>query len=469
VAATFDFAAADMATAGNGRWLHFPERAIERFHFDSREVAPGTCFVALQTGVRDGHAFLGAAKANGAVAALVSEPQPDLALAQLCVADTLQSLHSIAAAHRQRFNRPLAAITGSFGKTSTKELLTCMLGESATASTPGNWNNHIGVPLSLLQIDPANHSYAVIEAGISASGEMLPLAKLARATHVLFTGIGPAHLEALGNEAGVAVEKFELAAHAAVEAILFFPYECLDYEPFQQTRRPCQVLTEEGAIIKEGCLPANAQLKRYTSRSDGMGNREVILSLNETTRLSFTLASDSDGMARNAALAALVALAMGANPLQIKTGAGRWRADSKRGYWRIGNDGRRWFIDCYNANPTAMQDALGTFLRATTDGEDRRLFVLGTMLELGDRSAALHRESLAKCQFNLTDCFLLIGSSGLCDAYAEAIVAQGGLPQQIQQLDQTPPELPESLRQASCIFLKASRAHCLEQLVADGN
>jgi UDP-N-acetylmuramoyl-tripeptide--D-alanyl-D-alanine ligase len=459
------FAAADIAVVCGGEWLHAPTRAIERFHFDSREVSDGNCFVALKTGARDGHDFIAAAQANGAVAALVSEPQPELSLPQLCVADTLQALQAIAADHRQQFSHPLAAITGSFGKTSTKEMLSCMLGESVTATTPGNWNNHIGVPLSLLQINPNCHRYAVIEAGISEPGEMPPLGKLARATHVLFTGIGPAHLEALGDEAGVAREKFALAEYADDNATLFFPYECLAHEVFRQTGRPCQVLVKEGTPVNQQILPAKFQLSRYSSQADGKGARVVSLKLNASSSLTFTLTSDSEGMAGNAALAALAAHAMGADSVQITTGAGHWQADSKRGRWLTDKNGSRWFIDCYNANPTAMRDSLNTFIRATGSIGGKRLFVLGSMLELGSRAVELHEAALAECHFDSNDAFLLIGEDALRKAYAKAIVERGGSSAHIEYADKTPTALPAPLATADCVFLKGSRSHRLEQLL----
>ncbi len=463
--ASVHFVAADIAAVCGGKWLSAPTRAIERFHFDSRDVCEGTCFVALKTGARDGHDFIAAAQANGAVAALVSEPQAQLSLPQLCVDDTLLALQAIAAAHRQRFSHPLAAITGSFGKTSTKEMLSCMLGETHTATTPGNWNNHIGVPLSLLQINLAHHRYAVIEAGISEPGEMPPLAKLARATHVLFTGIGAAHLEALGDEAGVACEKFALAEYADDNATLFFPYECLAYEPFRQSRRPCRVLVKEGTRVDKSILPAHSQLSRYSSQTDGKGARIVNLNLSDTAHLPFTLASDSEGMAGNAALAALAAHAMGADHTQISTGASRWQADGKRGRWLTDNNGIRWFVDCYNANPSAMRDSLNTFMRSTDPSQDQRLFVLGSMLELGTRAPELHEAALAECHFSANDTFLLIGEPSLRKAYAKAIVGHGGSSSRIEHAEITPTALTPKQSQATSIFLKGSRSHRLEQLL----
>lgn len=460
------FDPAAIATACAGEWLNLPTSAIERFHFDSREVRAGTCFVALKTGARDGHSFLAAALKNGAVAALVSEPQAEIPLPQLCVKDTLTALQAIAAAHRKTFVQPLAAITGSFGKTSTKEMLVSMLGESQTAATPGNWNNHIGVPLTLLQIDPAKHHFAVVEAGISEPGEMPPLGKLARANHVLFTGIGPAHLEALGDEAGVAREKFALAEHAAEDAALFFPCSCLAHEPFRTNSRPCHILVEADSPIDPQRLPQQAQLYRYQSKILGNGSQQIELVLSPEHHLSFTLASESAGMAGNAALAALAAHVMGRDHASICAGIANWRSDSKRGSWQVDAQGRRWFVDCYNANPMAMRDSLSSFLQHTAKDTTGRLFVLGTMLELGERATEWHHSSLVDFSFSDKDHFLLIGDATLCQAYANALQAGSANPTNILQFDQTPETLPPTLNNLQTLFLKGSRSHQLEKLLS---
>jgi hypothetical protein len=130
-------------------------------------------FVALRTEKRDGHNYLAAAAARGAAAALVARVVPDSPLPQLVVADPLAALHALARAHRARFRGTVVGVTGSAGKTSTKDLLAVLLGAtSQVLATEGNLNNHLGVPLTLLRLDPAQHRHAVVEAGISGPGEM---------------------------------------------------------------------------------------------------------------------------------------------------------------------------------------------------------------------------------------------------------------------------------------------------------
>ncbi len=180
------FLPAQLASWTGGRWTAQPVSSLLGFAIDSRQLRRGDVFVAIKSEQRDGHAFLGAAEAAGASAALVSTPDPALALPQLVVADPLRAFQAIAREHRRLFRGPVVGISGSAGKTSTKNLLALLLEAAAASSdahagqvlaTEGNLNNHLGVPLTLTRLDPAVHRFAVVEAGISAPGEMAPWRK----------------------------------------------------------------------------------------------------------------------------------------------------------------------------------------------------------------------------------------------------------------------------------------------------
>src|SRR5258708_4312976 len=167
------FAAEKLATWTGGSWDRLPGGAIEGFNQDTRTLNAGQVFVALKTGKRDGHDFLGEAQTRGATAALVGRAVSDATLPQLVVADPLAAFQRIAREHRREFHGPVVGVTGSVGKTSTKDLLALLLGGSPDVlATEGNLNNHIGVPLTLTRLEPAVHRAAVVEAGISEPGEM---------------------------------------------------------------------------------------------------------------------------------------------------------------------------------------------------------------------------------------------------------------------------------------------------------
>ena len=201
-----DFAPALLAGWTGGRWTRQPQGSITGFSADTRQVRPGQMFVALKTDQRDGHQFLHAAAAAGAAAALVSQSDDSLSLPQLVVEKPLESFQVIAREHRRTFPGRVIGVTGSAGKTSTKDLLATLLGERVLA-TEGNLNNHIGVPLTLTRLDAAEHDYAVIEAGVSAPGEMAPLAEMISPDVAIVTLVAPAHLAGLGGLEGVRREK----------------------------------------------------------------------------------------------------------------------------------------------------------------------------------------------------------------------------------------------------------------------
>src|ERR1051326_9489468 len=200
------FAPEDLATWTGGHWTTRPTVPLAGFTMDSRQLRAGQVFIALKTEKRDGHDFLPAAHAAGASAAIVSAPNDLLPLPQLVVNDPLASFQSIAREHRRAFRGPVVGISGRAGKTSTKNLLALLLGGEAAGvrATEGNLNNHIGVPLTLTRLDHAAHKFAVVEAGISQPGEMTPLASMIEPDVAIITLVAPAHLDELGDLAGVA-------------------------------------------------------------------------------------------------------------------------------------------------------------------------------------------------------------------------------------------------------------------------
>ncbi|HKJ89797.1 MAG TPA: Mur ligase family protein, partial [Oceanipulchritudo sp.] len=160
----------------HGSWSEGqPAGPLTSFSIDTRTLEPGETFVALKTDRRDGHTYLWEAARRGALAALVETPQEGIELPQLVVGDTWQALQALGGLWRQQFERTVAGITGSYGKTTVKELLGRVLG-SHWYRTPGNLNNRLGVPLCLLELDRRQHAGAIIEAGISGPGEMEVLA-----------------------------------------------------------------------------------------------------------------------------------------------------------------------------------------------------------------------------------------------------------------------------------------------------
>ena len=186
----------DLASWSHGEWSSLPERPISGFSIDTRNLGNGDVFVAIKD-QRDGHDFLSVAKSEGATGAMVSRVNSELGFPQLLTKDTLSAFHMIAKMHRRNFCGSVVGITGSCGKTSTKEMLSVLLGKERTVSTKGNLNNHLGVPLSLLSIDLDSDDFAVIEAGINQRGEMSVLADMINPDFGIITNHEYIHIEVL--------------------------------------------------------------------------------------------------------------------------------------------------------------------------------------------------------------------------------------------------------------------------------
>src|SRR4051812_45501053 len=214
-----------LAAWTGGRWTHLPSADVTGFHFDTRALRTGEIFVAIRTEKRDGHDFLADAQKAGASAALVAKPNAALSLPQLVVPDPRAAFQAIAREHRRAFLGKVIGISGSAGKTSTKDLLALLLGGEAcgVAATEGNLNNLLGVPLTLTRLDSSRHRFAVVEAGISVPGEMKTLADMIEPDVALIPLVAPAHTQELGGIEGVAREKALLPAAVRPAGVAIFP------------------------------------------------------------------------------------------------------------------------------------------------------------------------------------------------------------------------------------------------------
>lgn len=350
---------------------------------DSRSLRPGEVFVAIHGPRHDGHAYLAPAIQRGAVAAVVSRRPEGLALPPgfplILVEDTTLALQRLAAHHRGRHRLPVVAVTGSNGKTTTKELIAAVLAEDrAVFKAPGNLNNHWGLPLALLGLE-AHHGAAVLEMGMSGFGEIAALCRIAQPTVGVVTTIAPAHLLTLGSLAGVQKAKGEL-----VEAI-----------------------GPDGTVILNADDPLVAALGREAKgRVVGYGEAEgaevrllgaVVASgdgLNLTiglggVRLPVRLSLAGRHNAWNALAAAAVGSVLGVEPSAIARGLATVKPLKGRLQWRDVH-GVRLLDDSYNANPGSVRAALDALREA--GGQGRVWVALGDMLELGAHAEAAHRE-----------------------------------------------------------------------------
>lgn len=447
-----------------GSWAgETPGSPLNDFAFDTRLLRPGDTFVALKGASRDGHGFLAEAARLGALAAVVEEPDPGVELPQLVVENSLQALHSLAGAWREQFASTIVGITGSFGKTTVKELLANLLG-SIWFRSPGNFNNHLGVPMSLLELDPRHHAGALIEAGINGPGEMAVLGELIQPDLVIITAVGPAHLEQLGSLDGVADEKSVLAHCAAKGADVFFPASLLAYGAFQRLPGHLRLhaLAEIGEAVPEAASGMkNLNVYRYqwinARSSRGMGE---LVTRPPISPGRFSFSAGSPGMVSNLALVAHVALHLGVPAITLQDRLDAWRPFRHRGEVRRFG-AAEYFVDCYNANPGSMVDSARRF-QNLFNGRPR-LYVIGSMNELGAESERWHRDTGRQLGLDEEAEVFLIGHGA--GALLEGIRASGVSGRRVRIVDTLDPVRERLRGYNGAVFLKASRSWELEQLL----
>lgn len=449
-----------LATWTSGTWTRGQPRGdVTGFGIDTRQLRPGQIFVALKTGKRDGHDFLAPAQAAGAVAALVSRAHEHLDLPQLVVADPLAAFQTIAREHRRRFRRPVIGVTGSAGKTSTKNLLALLLGPRVLA-TEGNLNNHLGVPLTLTRLEADEHEFAVIEAGISGPGEMAPLARMIEPDLAMVTLVGAAHTAELGGLEGVAREKAVLPAAVRPEGLVVFPADCLDYAPFRALSGRRLIV---GRAAADGAGATDAERIQFSVANRG-AETAITLAGAGRPEQGFTLRRVSDGMAQNAALAILAAQWLGVGRELIQRRLRDWSPAPLRG--EIRREGEKlYYLDCYNANPASMHDALAAF-EALAAADEPRCYVIGCMEELGDETIRHHRELGARLRLRPEDHVWVIGAAAV--AVREGALAAGGDPAQVEVVESLRGVVARLATFNGAVFVKGSRRYQLETILEGG-
>ena len=345
---------------------------------DSRQPQPGTLFFALNGPSFRGADFAGGALAQGARHAVVD----DEALAAhdpahyTYVPDPLAALQALAREHRRRFRGPVLAITGSNGKTTTKELLTVVLAQKYNVlATIGNLNNHIGVPLTLLRLRPAEHEIAIIEMGANHQGEIADYCQWAEPTHGLITNIGKAHLEGFGGEAGIAKGKGELFDYLASHSGLAF-VNTLD------------------AKLPALASPV-AQQRSYPDPADTYP--ATLLGADPALRLRLWDGTEVDAQLTgeynfaNMAAAAAVGAYFDVAAAQVAAALASYNPQNNRSQLVRTAGGNDLILDAYNANPSSMAAALRSFAQRPVAAGQGRLAILGDMFELGESAESEHR------------------------------------------------------------------------------
>ncbi len=419
------------------------------YSVDSRTLNPGDLFVALAGKRFDGHDYVAAALEKGAVAAIVQAGRTVKADSRrlLQVDDTLRALQSLGAAARRLWGKPLLAVTGSAGKTTTKEILAHMLATRfRVMKSTGNLNNHIGLPLQLLKLEP-EHEVGVVEMGMNHAGEIRALSAIAHHDMAVVTCVAPVHLEFFETVADIARAKYEIVEtlHPGGAAVLN-----ADDEYVSQFGRDFR-----GQVVTFGIRRA-ADVAAQNVKLRGVAGSTFDLvtgSVREPARLS--LAGEHN--VYNALAAAAAAIERGVKPSEAVEVLATLRPSEKRGQvLELG--GATIINDCYNSNPRALNAMVDTLASMKAD---RRILVAGEMLELGATAEALHRESGRHAAEKKID--LVIGVRGLAQSLAEAACGAGAQAQFVETPEQAGEWLAREIRPGDAVLLKASRSVKLER------
>lgn len=438
------------------------KQRIRRVVTDSRMVRKGDVFIAFQGERFDAHSFVPKVFAQGAVCAIVQEdyrlppmkPRTGAPIV-LGVRDTLEAFQRLATHYRNRFPIPVIAITGSNGKTTTKEMVAHVVAQRwKTLKTEGNLNNRIGVPQTLFQLAP-RHQAAVIEMGVDQQGQTTRLCEIARPTIGVITNIGPDHLEFFGSMEGSAQAKAELLDHLPPDGAVVLNADD-EYFDYLASRARCRVVAF-GASPKAAVRAANIQ-------PDEKGGTTFGLVLpGKTRQTEVRIRTQGQHNVSNALAAAAVGHVLGLSGAAIAEGLSKFRPAAMRSQISYSH-GVQIINDCYNANPASMKAAIQ--LLAELGRGKRSIAALGDMLELGPETTRLHREVGAFLAAQGINHLLACGVLGR--ELAEGARQAGMPPDRIAEwpdAQAAAAALARMVRQGDVVLVKASRGMRMEQVV----
>ncbi|MBK2002254.1 UDP-N-acetylmuramoyl-tripeptide--D-alanyl-D-alanine ligase [Listeria ivanovii subsp. londoniensis] len=359
----------------------FRDVVITGICFDTRQIKPGDLFVPFVGELRDGHEFVGQAREMGAVATFWQKnvPNPPTDFPVILVEDTLLALQEMAKKYIQEVKPKVIAITGSNGKTTTKDIMAAIVETSYKVHyTGGNFNNHIGLPYTILTM-PEDTEVAVLEMGMNHRHEIEVLSKIAKPDIAIITNIGEAHIEYLGSREEIAKAKLEITAGLSPSGILIYPYEeALLLSHIDGDFRQLTFGKSQEAEIYPLAIHAEAEGTAFVT--------------NWEPDLEIFVPIIGEHNVFNAMATMLAAREIGIEGEKIQKALRNMERSKSRLEWLTTKNGTRILNDAYNSSPTALKTVLKTFMHMDSQGK-RKYLVLADMLELGELSAQLHKES----------------------------------------------------------------------------
>ncbi len=450
---TLDFTLAEVAQITGGDLLRGePQAHINVISTNTRSLVGGnTLFVAFRGEAHDGHAYLDQAASSGATAALVekaADAPPGLALVQ--VQDTRVAYGRLARAHRDKYDIPIVGVTGSYGKTTTRLLVAQVLSSSFNVlASEGNFNNEIGVPLTLLKLDPP-HQAAVVEMGMRGLGQIRYLTTIARPTDGIVTNVGPQHIEHLGSLDNIAAAKAELLEVLPENGLAVLPGDD-QYVDFFRSRCSCRCVTF-------GERDADWKAQDIKMDNSGKISFTVVGPEGQTQTIHLPLSGHHN------AVNATAAIALGFNKgITLQDMADRLAyTPSLDGRLRdITNDARRIVIidDTYNAGPNSMRAALDNL--RDRPGKHRKVAILGEMMELGKQAEAEHKSIGEHARF----CVSTVIGIGKMSHWTLEPIRPNVDTYWLETVDDALEGLDNLIRSDSIVLVKGSRSTHLERIV----
>ncbi len=433
-----------------GAELKGEDAQIGRVTTDSRQVRAGDLFVAIRGPHFDGHDFVCQAVAEGAVAAMVSDEArcKNSHAPVLVVEDVRLGYGRLAAWWRSMFSIPLVAVTGSNGKTTVKEMLASILrqsaGPDAVLATRGNRNNDIGMPSTLLELEP-RHRFAVIEMGMNHPGEIAYLTRLARPTAALVNNAGTAHIGELGSVEAIARAKGEIFSGLGADGIALINADDA-YADYWRSLVTGKRIVDFG-LTRHASVSANYELSEAGS---------LVTVKTPDARFAVTLRVAGVHNVKNALAAVAVAYVLGIDAEHIATGLADYEGVAGRLHRRQLASGDILIDDSYNASPESAQAALSVL--ASSAGT--KIFVLGDMGELGDAAASMHAELGGFARRAGVDYLLALGTLS-----AEAVRTFGAGGEHFRDVDGLLQALRPHLDGSTTVLVKGSRFMRMERIV----
>ncbi|MGN1001918.1 MAG: UDP-N-acetylmuramoyl-tripeptide--D-alanyl-D-alanine ligase [Oscillospiraceae bacterium] len=410
---------------------------------DSRALEPGCLFAAIPGERVDGHDYIAAALAGGALCAIAQRVPQGVSGNLILVRDTVAALQDVAAFYRQQFDIPVIGVTGSVGKTTAKEMAAAVLGQKYNVhKTAGNYNNELGVPLTIFGLRE-EHTAAVIEMGISHFGEMERLGRIVRPDYALYTIIGHAHLEFLEDRKGVLRAKTEMLPYLSGKGAVICngDDDLLAGLDCGGLRKLSFGLGAENDLRAENIVPA----------ADGGTVCDIVRG---SRRVRAHIPAYGEHMVYAALEGAALGMELGLTDEEIRRGIGDYETVGHRA--RVLRTETITVIDdCYNANPTSTASAIRSLSRL----EGRKVCILGDMLELGEDAARLHYEIGGLCGELGID--LVLTSGGLA---REISRGAAGIARHFEEKAELMDALPGLIRRGDTVLVKASRSMRFEEI-----